>query len=235
MILIAVVDDDPGDASSLISHVDSYFKTNGIPHLIHRFSDGLDFIRSTENHDIVFMDIRMGSLDGLDTARFMRKINRDSVLIFVTNMGQFAIKGYEVDALDFIIKPATLANITYVLDKAMRRLHDNSNTVLPLRTVEGMVSLSTNDILYVEVLDHNLIYHIADGREYTIRGRISDIAKKLDERNFVLCNRSFIVNLRHVSSITTDTLTIGNTQISISKSHRKELMQRFSSFLGDSL
>ncbi|MBQ8092956.1 MAG: response regulator transcription factor [Clostridia bacterium] len=235
MILVAVVDDDPKDASSLISHIENYFSSNQIPFLIHPFRDGLDFIRSTENHDIVFMDIRMGSLDGLDTARFMRKINKDSILIFVTNMGQFAIKGYEVDALDFIIKPATMANITYVLDKAMRRLHDNSNTILPIRTSEGTVSLPANDILYVEVLDHNLIYHMSDGRIYTVRGRLSDIAKKLDERNFVMCNRSFIVNLRHVSSIASDTLTIGSTLISISKSHRKDLMQRFSSFLGDSL
>ncbi|MBQ8137677.1 MAG: response regulator transcription factor [Clostridia bacterium] len=234
MLLIAIVDDDPKDSGLLRSHVEAYFKKNDVPAVIHVFRDGLDFIRGTEHHDIVFMDIRMDKLDGLDAARLMRKINRDACLIFVTNMAQFAIKGYEVDALDFIVKPASMTSITYVLDKAMKRLGDSNNMMLPLKTSEGTVSIASNDIQYVEVFDHNLVYHTNKG-VFTVRGRISDVSEKLDERHFVLCNRSFVVNLRYVSNITADQLTIGSTQISISKSRRRELMQRFSSFLGDSL
>ncbi len=234
MLLVAIVDDDPRDSGLLRGFAEAYFKKNSIPAVIHTFRDGLDFIRGTEHHDIVFMDIRMDKLDGLDAAHLMRKIDRDACLIFVTNMAQFAIKGYQVDALDFIVKPATMSSITYVLDKAMKRLGDSNATILPLKTSEGTVSISSNDILYVEVFDHNLVYHTVKGT-YNVRGRISDVSEKLDERNFVLCNRSFVVNLRYVSNITADSLTVGDTVISISKSRRKELMQRFSSFLGDSL
>ena len=106
--------------------------------------------------------------------------------------------------------------------------------MLILKTADGAVSLSANDILYVEVFDHNLVYHTTRG-EYTVRGRLSDVSEKLDPEKFVLCNRSYIVNLRHVSNVTADYLLIGDTRISVSKSHRKELMNRFSSFLGDSL
>ena len=106
--------------------------------------------------------------------------------------------------------------------------------MLAIKTSEGTITLNANDICFVEVFDHNLVYHTVRG-DYTVRGRISDVQEKLDERYFVLCNRSFIVNLRHVANITGDTVTVGETLISISKSHRKEIMQRFSSYLGDSL
>ena len=234
MLLIAIVDDDPKDAALLKRCVDEYCKRNDHAAMVHIYQDGLDFIRSAETHDIIFLDIQMGKLDGLETARLVRKINQESILIFVTNMAQFAIKGYEVDALDFILKPASLASIVYVMDKAMKRLDGGSRALFSLKTPEGTVSLSMNDILFVEVFDHNLVYHTTRGK-YTVRGRLSDVSEKLDPEKFVLCNRSFIVNLRHVSNVTADYLLIGDTRISISKSHRKELMNRFSSFLGDSL
>ena len=234
MLWIAIVDDDINDSSPLNEHVETYCKKNGLAATIRVFRDGLDFIRATEHFDIVFMDIRMEKLDGLDAAHLMRKINKDACLIFVTNMAQFAIKGYEVDALDFIIKPASMASITYVLDKAMKRLRESSNITFSLKTSEGTASISSNDIAYVEVFDHNLVYHTTKG-DYTVRGRLSDVSGKLDPTRFVLCNRSFVVNLRYVTNVGSDSLTIGDTRISISKSHRKELMQRFSSFLGDSL
>ena len=234
MLLIAVVDDDPKDAALLKNCVEEYCKKKNLPAMARVYHDGLEFIRSTESHDIIFLDIQMKKLDGLETARLLRKINKESILIFVTNMAQFAIKGYEVDALDFIIKPASLSSIVYVMDKAMKRLDGSARAVFSLKTAEGTISLSSNDITYVEVLDHNLIYHTTRG-DYTVRGRLSDVSEKLDPEKFVMCNRSFIVNLRHVSSVTADYLLIGDTRISVSKSHRKELMKRFSNFLGDSL
>ena len=235
MLLIAVVDDDPKDAALLKEYVESYCRMNDHAAMIHVYHDGLDLIRSTENHDIVFLDIQMNKLDGLETARFIRKINTDTILIFVTNMAQFAIKGYEVEALDFILKPPSMASIGYVMDKAMKRL-DGSGTkaLFSLKTSDGTISLSANDITYVEVFDHNLVYHTTRG-EYTVRGKLSDVIEKLNPDRFVMCNRSFIVNLRHVSNVSSDYLLIGDNRISVSKSHRKELIRRFSSFLGDSL
>ena len=234
MLLIAVVDDDPRDAEALRTYVEEYCRKHDHAAIIHVFHDGLELIRDTENHDIVFLDIQMKKLDGLETARFIRKISKENVLVFVTNMAQFAIKGYEVDALDFILKPVSMASIEYVMDKAMKRLDEGGRSLFSLKAAGGTVSLSANDIVYVEVFDHNLVYHTTRG-EYTVRGRLSDVSEKLSPDRFVMCNRSFIVNLRHVSNVTADYLLIGDTRIPVSKSHRKELMKRFSNYLGDSL
>ena len=234
MILVAITDDDAKDAALLKKGVEAYFQAKKRTARVQVFSDGLDFIKSSETYDIVFLDIQMEKLDGLETARLFRKIGKESILIFVTNMAQFAIKGYEVDALDFIIKPASMESIVYVLDKAMKRLAGTAGTVIALKTAEGTTTLSENDITYVEVFDHNLVYHTTQG-DYTVRGRLSDVTEKLNPERFVECNRSFIVNLRYVSHVAAEYLLIGDTRISISRSHRKELMKRFSGFLGDSL
>ena len=234
MLLVAIADDDAKDALLLKQSVEAYFAAQNMTARIQVFSDGLDFIKCSETCDIVFLDIQMEKLDGLETARFLRKIGSESILIFVTNMAQFAIKGYEVDALDFIIKPVSKESITYVLDKAMKRLAGTTGAVIVLKTAEGTMTISENDITYVEVFDHNLVYHTTRG-EYTVRGRLSDMTEKLNPEHFVECNRSFVVNLRYVSHVAADYLLIENTRVSISRSHRKELMKRFSGFLGDSL
>lgn len=234
MLRLAIVDDSPEDSSALHALVADYFKRNNQAYTIRIFNAPLDFIRSTENHDIVFMDIRMDKLDGIEVARIMRKINTDSVLIFVTHMAQLAIKGYEVDALDFIVKPADQFSINYVLDKALSRIENTSSVHFVLKTSEGIISVSSNDITYVEVFDHNLAYHTTKG-SYEVRGRLSDVVKKLDPKRFIMCNRSFVVNLRYVSSVCSDYLVVDGKKIYMSKSHSKEIMKLFSNFLGETL
>ncbi len=234
MLRIAIVDDDQADSAALLSLVTDFFQKNDLAYMSRIFDAPLDFIRSTENYDIVFMDIRMEKLDGLEVARIMRKINTDSVLVFVTQMAQLAIKGYEVDALDFIVKPATQFSINYVLSKALTRLDNVSSTIFALKTTEGIVSLSSNDITYVEVFDHRLAYHTTKGT-YEARGRLSDVVQKLDSKRFIMCNRSFVVNLRYVSSVCSEYLVVDGKKIYISKSHSKEIMKHFSNYLGENL
>ena len=103
-----------------------------------------------------------------------------------------------------------------------------------LKTSDGIVSLSSNDITYVEVFDHNLAYHTTKG-VHEVRGRLSDVVKKLDPKRFIMCNRSFVVNLRFVSSACGEYLVVDGKKIYISKSHSKEIMKHFSNFLGENL
>ena len=234
MYMITIVEDDRKEAESLEKLVREYFVRHSQPCYIHIFGTSMDFIKSRINHDIVFMDIRMDQLDGLEVARLMRKVDESCILIFVTHMAQLAIKGYEVDALDFIVKPADEFSIGYVLDKALKRLREAGGKVVPIKTPDGLVMVMDHEILYVEVYDHNLIYHTLQG-DFTARGRLLDVKETLGEERFVSCNRSFLVNLRHVSGIEGDSLFVGRVRISISKPHRKEILARFSDYVGASL
>lgn len=230
MLLVSIVDGHEKDVVHLQELISDYFRRTGVAYAEQVYKNGMEFIRSTDNSDIVFMDVQLERLDGLETAKIMRKLGSEAQLIFVTRAAELAIRGYEVDALDYILKPAGKGNIVFALDKAMKRIERRSSVSLALKLSNGIASLSSNDITYVEVFDHNLVYHTTKG-DFNVRGRLSDVFEKLDPERFIVCNRSFIVNLRFVSGIWSDHVLVGDTKISVSKSHRKEILARFSAFL----
>lgn len=234
MLLIAVVDDDKQEMDDLVNFVEHYFQSRQEEYIIYRYHDGVEFIRSRELYNIVFLDIRLGEMDGLDVARFLRMVNKEAQLIFVTHMAQFAIRGYEVDAMDFIIKPIDQFSIDRVLDKAIKRINDYRNITLALKTSNGIVSITSNSIFYVEVYDHDLIYHTEQG-DYKVRGQLGEVRKKLEGHHFIQCNRSYLVNMRHVKRLQSDYLEVNGVRIQISKSHQKEIEQRFINYLGKRL
>lgn len=234
MLMLAIVDDDPRDAQTLREQAEHFFAGAGETVSIREYRDGVDFIRSTQEYDIVFLDIRMERLDGLETARLLRKINQDALIIFVTNMAQFAIRGYEVDAMDFIIKPSDQFSMDRVLGKALKRIQSRGGVSLLLKTPSGTVRLESGDIYYVEIYNHDLIYHAVQG-DFKVRGQLSDVREKLERVHFIHCSRSYLVNLRYVSHIGADTLTVHGDRVPISKAHHREIERRFASYLGESL
>ena len=233
MLLVSIVDHSQEDADHLHSILKDYFRRTGTAYAERVYRSGTDFIRSSENSDIVFMETQLDRLDGLETARIMRQLGSDAQLIFVSRTAQLAIKGYAVDTLDYLLKPVEPSAVCFALDKAIRRLENRSSTFLALKLPNGTASISANDITYVEVFDHNLVYHTVD-EDYSVRGRLSDVYKKLDHDRFIACNRSFIVNLRYVTEIRSDHVMLGSIKVAVSKSHRKEIQTLFSAYLDKS-
>lgn len=234
MLLIAIVDDDESEMQELKNCVEAYFAVREETCIIHLYQDGVEFIRSREQYNIVFFDIRMKEMDGLDAAHFLRIINKEVQIIFVTHMAQMAIRGYEVDATDFVIKPVDQFSINRVLDKASKRIDTYADTSFALKTPEGIVSITSKKIQYVEIFDHDLIYHTELG-DFKVRGKLGEVKKKLDESQFIQCNRSYLVNMRHIKSIYNDYVMVHDVRIQISKSRQKEIEQRFTRYLGESI
>lgn len=135
MLHVSIVEDDPSSAKLLGRYVKKYFEETGGEYKLSYFTDGLQFIADySGNCDIVFMDIEMPRLDGMATARRLRAIDQTVSLIFVTNMAKYALKGYEVDALDFMLKPVEYFNFCLKMEKAIRLQKKYTNSaVLPRR------------------------------------------------------------------------------------------------------
>ncbi len=226
MILIAIVDDDRQERQALENCIERYLDETDTAHLIHRFDGGVEFIRSRTVYDIVFMDIQLGDMDGLDAARFLRIVNKDAKLIFVTHMAQLAIRGYEVSAMDFILKPVDRLTIDRVMDRALSSVEKDKGSFFALKTPQGVFSLSSRSIYYVEVYDHDLVYHTEQG-DYKVRGRLGEVKDMLEDRFFIQCSRSYLVNVRHVQSLHSDHLMVNGIKIQIAKSHHKELEEMF--------
>lgn len=230
MLLVSIIDPSKEDVTRLSALIEHYFRRSGTAYVQRVYQSGMEFVRSAENSDIVFLETNLEKLDGLETARIIRKLGSEAQLIFIARGAEMAIHGYSVDALDYLLKPVESAAAERALDKAVRRLSSRSCAYLALKLPNGTASISTNDITYVEVFDHNLVYHTTGG-DYTVRGRLGDVYEQLDHDYFLACNRSFIVNLRYVTEICTDHVILNGTKISVSKSHRKEIQSRFSAFI----
>ena len=230
MLLVSIIDPSKEDVTRLSALIERYFRRSGTAYVQRVYQSGMEFVRSAENSDIVFLETNLEKLDGLETARIIRKLGNEAQLIFIARGAEMAIHGYSVDALDYLLKPVEPAAVECALDKAVRRLSSRSCAYLALKLPNGRASISTNDITYVEVFDHNLVYHTTGG-DYTVRGRLGDVYEQLDHDYFLACNRSFIVNLRYVTEICTDHVILNGTKISVSKSHRKEIQSRFSAFM----
>lgn len=227
MLMVSIVDNSEKDIAQLQAMLEDAFRHAGTVCAIRVYRSGIELVRSTDSCDILFMDIQMERLDGMETARILRKLGSEAQLIFTSRKVELAILGYEVDAIDFLMKPLTPAAVNAAVEKALKRLASRGGISLALKLPTGIVSVSSNDVAYVEVFDHNLIYHTVKG-EYNIRGRLSDVSELLEREGFLVCSRSFLVNSRFLSGIGTDHVTVGDVRIPVSKSHRREILNRFS-------
>lgn len=232
MLNIAVVDDEQSSVDLLCSYLSRFCYANQLEYSVKTFQSGGAFLWSyAPVYDVIFLDIEMGSINGMDIARQIRKTDENTIIIFVTQLAQYAVEGYQVDALDFMVKPLEYYSFELVMRKAVRRLRQRQPQSVVLQTEEGMTVLSSEQILYVEVLDHYITYHTAE-RRYTRKGTLADAERQLDPQKFYRCSRCYLANLRYISAVGKDSITVGGQEISVSRGRRKGLLLAVSKYWG---
>lgn len=241
MLHVAIVDDDEKIADLMKSFLKQYTDERKTVFSVECYSDPADFLSVYGNgdcYDMIFLDIELPGMNGMDVARKIRDIDIDVALVFVTNMRQYAIKGYEVDADDFIVKPVSYYDFAMKLDRVLRKI-EKKETVKIAVNCDGVVKyLPIDTIRYVEVARHRLTYHTDEGILET-RGSLNKIEELFLENNFSRCNNYCLVNLRYVTGIDGHTLFVGygrNNQesdpISISYPRKKEFVASLNKYLG---
>lgn len=229
---VAIVDDTQEDALRLEENLERFSRRTGVELTPVRFADGQQFVQAgQEQFDLVIMDIDMPGMDGMQAARLLRQNDPEVPLMFVTNMPQYALAGYEVDAIDYVIKPVEFGDFDLKLQKALRYMRRDREPQLALQTATGVVAVRPRDILYVESTLHYLNYHTLSG-EYRVRGIMTQAERELANCHFARCARSFLVNLRYVTAIEGEDVMLGSQRIRITRTRRAEFMERFSRFLG---
>ena len=176
---IAVVDDQPDMRQQLCSMIDQYSRENNCMLEVTAFSDGAQIITNyCKGFDIIFLDIEMPELGGMDAAERIRTVDPDVVLVFVTNMAQYAIRGYEVDALDFVLKPVNYYQFSTKLARALQRVQRRKGGQIALQTAGGVQLLNTEDIYWLETRDRMLHYHTSTG-VWSVRSSLQNAEKQL--------------------------------------------------------
>lgn len=231
MYKIAIVEDDENAVIALKKCLQMYEKSHGLSFQIYVFSNGLSFLTNYKGcYDIVFMDIEMPHLNGMDTASRLRSIDPQVCLIFVTNMAQYAINGYEVNASDFILKPLDYPSFCFKMDKIIGDMADSHGESIILNRKAGVVLLPISSIKYVEVLQHRVIYHTIRG-DYEDWSSLARIEEQLSPHSFTRCNASFLINPRYVDQIERNTVIIGNDEIPITRGKKAGFVQAIINYL----
>lgn len=220
---IAIVDDSPEDVAVLSQLVRAYFENAGEPCRIVPFSDGLFLLEGyTPIYDLIFLDVEMRLVDGLDGARQLREIDGHVPIVYTTRMAQYAVNGYEVGAVGYLVKPVNQYALRLAMDRALQASrHDVSKTLWVTRG-EEQCAVRAADIDYVEVSGHDLRYH-CEGDVYHSWGSLKSCEEELAPLGFVRCNRYCIVNLLHVDRLRKETVLVGGDELLVSRRRKKDL------------
>ena len=224
MVRIAIVEDDPIFSRTLTDYLHRYEKEKEHRFKISSYTSGNAFLSGySQEFDLVFMDIQMPGLNGMETARQLRKLDDHVKLIFITTLAQYAIMGYEVGALFYLLKPLYYQDFALKLTAALLQIPCSDDILL--RSGKELIRIPLRGIYYVESAGHNVVYH-TDHQIIPRRCSLKQAENELDER-FVRCSSSFLVNLDHVRSVSTDSVDVGGTLLRISRPQQQTFSQKF--------
>jgi len=233
MVRIAVVEDDPMYVGQLKEYLERYGSERGEKLAITCFADGDEIaLHYTANYDVILMDVEMTFMDGMTAAEEIRKKDSAVVIIFITNSPRYAIQGYAVDALDYVLKPLSYYAFSQRIDRAMARIRGRKQCFVCVNSREGSWKLDQARITYVEMAGRELIYHTLDG-PVQAKGTLRDAEQALDGKRFFRCNKGYLINLEQVDGMRGDDAVVAGQQVQISRSKRKAFLDALNNYLGE--
>lgn len=231
MIRLAIVEDEKTYRDQLINYIEQYKRDTGQEISFCLFDDGEDITEKyTAEFDLILMDIQMRFMDGMTAAREIRKRDQKVLLIFITSMANYAIEGYEVDAMDYLLKPLTYPIFSQKLSRAISRMDISGEHHLLIPLSEGTVRINVSEIYYIESQSHTMTYHTVNSLLES-RGRMDDLEKQLTPYDFYRSNRGYLVNLHHVTGVSDGCCIIDGNMLPISRRKKAEFMEQLSRIL----
>ena len=197
------------------------------------FQDGEDIVTDyTASYDLIILDIEMAFLNGMKAAEKIRELDTNVIIIFITNMPQYAIQGYKVNALDYILKPISYFSFSESMARALTKVKTPEKEYITIVLKGGKKKLDVDNICYVEVRDHDLIYHATSGEVIT-KGSMKELKEQLNETKFFQCNRCYLVNLEYVEAFQGSDVTVASDVIQVSRSRKKEFLDAMNDYMNE--
>lgn len=234
MINIAIVEDEKKARELLISYIGRYYGGDADKFCVKEFDRAEPFVYNYKaDYDIIFMDIELPGMNGMEASQHIRKVDSVVTIIFVTNMAQFAVKGYEVAAFDFVVKPISYADFALKFKRAESAIFSRRDVDIIVPERFRITRISSGDVMYVEVKGHYLYYHTVT-TVLKCPGVMAELEKQLSTKNFMRCNSCYLVNPRFIEGVAGNSVFMrGGEELMISRQRKKPFMVALTAWLGD--
>ena len=228
-----IVDDEAIARDILAAHLS---KIKNV-HVVSECKNALEAFNCINNHniDLVFLDINMPEISGIS---FAKSINKNIKIIFTTAYRDYAVEGFELKAVDYLLKPITFERLLQAINTYFEVYSDakqdatssvKKNDFIFVRADRKMIKIEFENIIYIESFSDYVKLHLNENTIVT-RETISAIEAKLPSKNFIRIHRSFIVSLKHISSFTNEYVTVYNKALTISRSYKKDVLNQLEQY-----
>ena len=232
IINIALLEDEIKEQEKTIELLNRFAKENECEFAIDFFDNALD-IKKTElgKYHLILLDIILDNQKetGFDVAKYIREQNEKVAIVFITKTVSFAIKGYEVNALDYVLKPLSYEDLSLKLKKYIASLLQEKDILLTFKCVDCLLKVKESEIFYFDIYSHYIDIYTAKGI-YKCRGKISDI-EKIVSSSFARISRNCMINLKHLDEVKKDNAYINNTLLKITDNYKKSFLKSFNLYL----
>lgn len=226
MIKFAICDDEPVMVQEISNLLSQYMDGQTITsYSVASFSNGRALLESGCNFDIIFLDIQMDDLDGIETAKMLRQQKDYSLLIFVTVLKEYVFHAFEVEAYDYLLKPLDSNHFKRTMDRAVSTLAQRTDKSIVIQRGNSCDVVPLAQIVYCEVQGRKVYVHQSDGKIIDYYDNLENFERQMDRR-FFRCHRSYLVNLDYVRGCNTGLVTLSQgAQIPVSRLRERDLTQ----------
>lgn len=235
MIRVAICEDEKDTQLLIENYIHNILKNINIEYEIQKYDLGEELLESNlKDIDILLLDIQMGQINGMDTARKIREVDNKMEIIFITSLIDYVQEGYEVRAYRYLLKPIELEELKKHLLTCIKEI-ENKNSYILIKNKSNTYKIYSNEIKYIEVQKKNMSIHTTN-KTFEVIYSLEKIEKDINLDKFVRCHKSFIVNLSYVENIKSNTIILeSGEEVPVSRYRYKEVKEKFLKFLGDSI
>lgn len=231
---VAIVEDDSQAAETLKRYFSNYAEQHQQKINVITYGDPVEFLSCYRaNFDVLVLDIQMPGINGMRLAERIRSQDAEVIIVFVTSMAKYAVDGYKVGAIDFLLKPVSYFEFSKMLDKVLRGLARRELPSVMVNMKREIRRLPAASIHYIEVQDHRLYIHMDDGDVVEAWMSLAQIERVLPAAMFSKINVGVLVNLNAILGVRNEQVILPNAALPLSRRRKKELCKELAFYFGE--